>query len=425
MSGKVIALVAGRDPLSEVSCGHSSYVRAHAMAATRAGYAAHIFCVGPNSGTVETDFGIVHRIGSRLRPYRQLLIMGYARSLADAIDRFLSGYDGPHLIHSFGVWGYAGVLAAERLRAKGRDVKTLLGSYTTYTDEFRAKIDGLSGAHGTLAGFRYWVQSQWARLVVEGYERRAYLESDLVTANYESVIKMIRARHGAAVKIRKAPYTPESAFVDSELNGAVGSPPDESNASGTCAISLLTVARNEPNKGIPVLIEALAELRQRGIEYSARLIGGGPLLDQHRRLVASLELSKVVAMPGPVRDILPYLKQADVFVLPSLSEGSGSLALIEAMQKGLAIVASSVDGIVEDLEDGKDAILVKPGSVEEMSAALASLSAQPQLRIRLGSAARQRFVEKFSAGVFSKAMDDLYSELLQESSQVVAARAVI
>ena len=85
-------------------------------------------------------------------------------------------------------------------------------------------------------------------------------------------------------------------------------------------------------EGIDILLHALAQLRRRGARFHACLVGGGSLLALHRRLVARLRLDDVATVVGPVPDSYPYLAGADVFVLPSLEEGGGSLSLLEALQ---------------------------------------------------------------------------------------------
>jgi glycosyltransferase involved in cell wall biosynthesis len=414
----VIAFITGRDPQSEVSGGHSSYARAHARAAARAGYIPHIFCAGRVSDIRETDFGIIHRMASPLRPFRQLMVRGHARIIAAEVNRFFMATTGPHLIHSFGAWGYAGVIAADRLRSKGRRAVALLNSYTTYHDECHAKIKSLAASHGSVSRIRYNAEHLWTRWFVERYEREAYLRSRLVIVNYESVTRLIRARHGPAVRIEKLAYTSESAFLREPPSlKADGRVCEESFGVDAAddTLSIATVARHEPNKGIHVLLAALAELRRAGIQFTACIVGGGPLLECHRRLADKLHLNDLVTMVGAVADVFPYLLRANIFVLPSLGEGSGSLALIEAMQTGLPIVASGVDGILEDLTDCETALLVRPGSTLELSSAIGRLAIEPSLRRRLGTAARQRFVERFSAEAFSQSLADLYSTLRREA----------
>jgi glycosyltransferase involved in cell wall biosynthesis len=87
------------------------------------------------------------------------------------------------------------------------------------------------------------------------------------------------------------------------------------------------------------------------------------------------------------------------------------MSLLEALQAGVAIVASAVDGIPEDLTDGDSALLVEPGNADQLSNALALALTDAALRERLRRRARETFVEKFSAEKFTTALSDLYAEL--------------
>jgi glycosyltransferase involved in cell wall biosynthesis len=147
------------------------------------------------------------------------------------------------------------------------------------------------------------------------------------------------------------------------------------------------------------------------VPFRACLVSGGPLLTAHRRLAERLELGTTVVLTGWVPDSFSYIRHADVFVLPSLRESSGSLALLEAMQAGRAIVASRVDGIPEDVTDGESALLVDPGDVAGLSAVLKGVLRERELRQRLARRARATFVERFSAGAFTSTLRDLYGQL--------------
>ena len=146
--------------------------------------------------------------------------------------------------------------------------------------------------------------------------------------------------------------------------------------------------------------------------YAARLLSGGVLIDQHRSLLHSLELEDRVQIPGRVLEVAPYFANADVFVLPSREEQSGSLALIEAMGAGLACVASGCDGIPEDISDGKDALITVPGDATSLAKAIATLISDADLRAALGLAARATFERKFSSAGLTRALAETYAAAL-------------
>jgi glycosyltransferase involved in cell wall biosynthesis len=174
---------------------------------------------------------------------------------------------------------------------------------------------------------------------------------------------------------------------------------------------IVSVSRHDPRKGIDVLLRALARLKANGVGFRACLVGEGRLLGIHRALATSLGLADCVAIPGRVEDVLPYLQLADVFVLPSREEGSGSVALLEALQTGVAIVSSRCDGIPEDVVDGQDALLVTPGDDLQLADALTRLLADPRLRGTLADGARRLYQDRFASDVFVAALRDTYAEL--------------
>jgi glycosyltransferase involved in cell wall biosynthesis len=397
IAGTDIVMIAGRDPRDEVSGGHSSYVRSYARAAMMAGFVPHIFCVGRDVSTSETELGIIHRVASPFRPFRQMLAGAHARPLAAAVVRFAAGRRGPLLIHSFGVWGVAAVRAARRL-----DIEPVLvqSSYTTYRDEALSHVRG-AGTYSLRARLRFAALSWWVALAVESWERRAYLGARVILINYESVGRLIRKRHGPDAHCRLMPYAAESAFFDR--------PP---KPKGSDVPLIVAISRHEPRKGVDILLHALARLKANGVPFRARLAGGGPLLAEHRALASRLSLDDCVTIEGIVPDIRSLLDAADVFVLPSREEQSGSLALLEALQAGTAVVASAVDGLLEDLTDGDDALLTKPDDIADLAGALARVLTDNPLRRRLQVRARATFEKRFSAGPFSKALGSIYRELL-------------
>ncbi len=112
-------------------------------------------------------------------------------------------------------------------------------------------------------------------------------------------------------------------------------------------------------------------------------------------------------MPDPY----PYLTGADVFVLPSLEEGSGSLSLLEALQARVAVVASGVDGIPEDVTDGDTALLVPPGDPATLAESIERLLKDDALREGMALRGRRAFEARFSADVFSAALRRAYAEV--------------
>jgi len=404
-----VIVIAGKDP-TLVDGGTESYLRAYGRAAVRAGYQPHHFCVSDRSGLEETEFGIVHRARSPFRPFRGLIVAAHQPFVVDCVARFAGQQAGPHLIHSFGPWSGVGVAVARRLRRRGIESVALATPFGTYRHEMHGKLRGLGAGSPPLTRLEHWWELLWTYAAVDPSERRGFTGSRLVLVNYESVRAIVAAQCGSGIRFGRMTYCSEAAFL---MEGAERtSVPDAVGALvPRHAPLVVSVSRHDPRKGIDVLLRALAALHRRGVPFRACLVGGGLLLETHRALAERLGLAGSTAIVGRVADSYPYLEHADVYALPSLEEGSGSVALLEAMQAGAPAVASRVDGIPEDVTDGESALLVEPGDPTALAESLAKLLADAGLRQRIAQAARKQYLERFSADAFATDLQLIYSRV--------------
>jgi glycosyltransferase involved in cell wall biosynthesis len=173
---------------------------------------------------------------------------------------------------------------------------------------------------------------------------------------------------------------------------------------------LLSMGRLDKQKDHGTLIEAVAGLKG-SLKPRCAIVGEGPRRDRLRAQVARLGLGRVVQLPGERADVRAWLCASDIFVLPSLWEGLPN-ALLEAMALGLPVVASGVDGVLEAVTDGEDGMLVAPGRAGVLSEVLARLMADPELRRRLGHAARARMAENFTLPAMLAGYEAAYRSLL-------------
>ena len=176
--------------------------------------------------------------------------------------------------------------------------------------------------------------------------------------------------------------------------------PPETDRQHDGPFRVLSVGRLVPEKGAPLLLEALARLRDRGIDVHARIAGGGELEPYLRRQTTELGLSGSVELLGPVsqetvRDLYQW---ADTFCLPSFQEGL-PVVLMEAMATELPVVTTAIAGIPELVVDDETGVLVSAGRADLVADGLARLAAEPAERQRLGRAARDRVVAEFSSEV--------------------------
>ena len=114
---------------------------------------------------------------------------------------------------------------------------------------------------------------------------------------------------------------------------------------------------------------------------------------------------------GARRDLGDLMSAMDMFVMPSLWEGL-PLSMVLAMGAGLPVVATSVAGIPEVVSHDVNGLLVPPADVPALGAALAQLVRNPELRMRLGAAAREWAVPRFGVDGYVASVTALYDRLL-------------
>ncbi len=159
-----------------------------------------------------------------------------------------------------------------------------------------------------------------------------------------------------------------------------------------------------PWHGVSILRESILEISKDATEPRMRfiLVGNGPLQEETRRILQELEQSGQVIFTGmvPHDRVRPYLDAADILASPHVPLPDGKpffgspTKLFEYMAMGKAIVASRLDQLAQVLTHGETAILIEPGSVSELTAAIRLLARQPELRGQLGKAARLAAIDR-------------------------------
>jgi glycosyltransferase involved in cell wall biosynthesis len=153
-------------------------------------------------------------------------------------------------------------------------------------------------------------------------------------------------------------------------------------------------ARIEEGKGPLTLVGALAEVNRGGASALVRMAGTGPQLQEVKARVRALGLGDACEFVGFYTDPLgrsAFMRSLDVFVLPSLAEGTPN-SVIEAMAHGLPVIATEIGGI-PDLLSADSGILVPPGDTAALAEAMRRLASDPHLRSAMGRAARERYLK--------------------------------
>jgi glycosyltransferase involved in cell wall biosynthesis len=178
--------------------------------------------------------------------------------------------------------------------------------------------------------------------------------------------------------------------------------PAAGSAIGNPTPRILSVGRLVAFKGFEDLINACAELAQRGVDFVCDIIGDGPLRDALQVKIEKLDLSSRVNLLGSLSQnaVLEKLRGADIFALASTTDAQGATdvfptVILEAMASARPVVSTHLAGIPELVVQGETGILVSPSDTSALTNALEQLVRDPDLRLRCGQAGRARIQQHF------------------------------
>jgi glycosyltransferase involved in cell wall biosynthesis len=196
-------------------------------------------------------------------------------------------------------------------------------------------------------------------------------------------------------------FTPPGEADRAAVRAALDVPPD--------APLVLSVGRLHPQKGFPDLLSAFARVLEVHPDARLRIAGSGQLRGALEREIEGRGLTERVALLGLRRDVPRLLGAADVYASAAHWEGL-PVATLEAMAAGLPVVATRV-GDVPRAVAATAGVLVEPGDVEGLSAALVDLVGDPARRRRLGEAARAHVNAHFGREAWAQRLLAVYRDL--------------
>jgi glycosyltransferase involved in cell wall biosynthesis len=181
-----------------------------------------------------------------------------------------------------------------------------------------------------------------------------------------------------------------------------------------CETVIVTVGNIRRVKGHDILIRAAASVLRRFPQAGFRI--GGDILDadyfaELQELIRSLNLSDQVQFSGGVSNLCTYLSEADIFLLPSRSEGFSN-AIIEAMAAGLPVVATDVGGNAEAVEHGVTGLIIPAENSDALAAAIESLMSDPSRARAMGAAGRTMAADRFTTEAMMTRIKNAYGNLL-------------
>jgi glycosyltransferase involved in cell wall biosynthesis len=190
-------------------------------------------------------------------------------------------------------------------------------------------------------------------------------------------------------------------------------------------ILVTTVGNIRPVKGHDVFIKAAASIVPLFPKVSFSIAGDvldPDYLAELQTLVRNLNLSDHFHFVGGISNLREHLSVADIFVLPSRSEGFSN-AIVEAMAAALPVVATNVGGNAEAVKDGVSGFVVPSDDPAALSAAITRLLSDPSLAKAMGEAGKDLVAENFTAEAMMNRITATYRNLLAPNPSLAADRA--
>lgn len=172
-------------------------------------------------------------------------------------------------------------------------------------------------------------------------------------------------------------------------------------------IQLITVCRLVPAKGLDTLLKACAILREKGTPFVLHIIGDGPIRPELEKMAVELNIYEETIFYGYMLHPEEFMPFFDIFVLPSRAEAFGSV-FAEAALCLLALVGTNVGGIAEQIEDGRNGLLVPPDDSQALASALEKLIADPSFRYNLARSAQERAKKNYSLSRVIRQLSQVY-----------------
>jgi glycosyltransferase involved in cell wall biosynthesis len=174
---------------------------------------------------------------------------------------------------------------------------------------------------------------------------------------------------------------------------------------------IIYVGRFADYKGIPFLIDTFYQLIMDNYDARLYLVGDGDEESKIRKKVSALNLEKHVIFFGYQKNTLPYIKNADLLVVPSNAEAFGRV-LLEAMNIGIPVIGTRAGGIPEIIEDGINGFLIDYGDVDNLKRSIIEILKNNSLREKIIQGGYDTVNSKFRVETYQGKLENIYDTLL-------------
>ncbi|NDI36439.1 glycosyltransferase family 4 protein [Chengkuizengella sediminis] len=176
---------------------------------------------------------------------------------------------------------------------------------------------------------------------------------------------------------------------------------------------IISLCRLVPAKGMDILLEACAQLKKRGHSFVLHIIGDGPIRKDLELMAKEMDVYEEIIFYGYMLHPEEFIPFYDIFVLPSRAEAFGSV-FAEAALSQLALVGTNIGGIAEQIDHGKNGLLVPVDDVPSLTNALEELMTSPNFRNELAKNAWEKAKTEYS---ITRVIDQLKSIYLKQMNQ--------
>lgn len=177
---------------------------------------------------------------------------------------------------------------------------------------------------------------------------------------------------------------------------------------------IIMAGRLVHEKGYQYMLEALKILKASNLKFHLKIFGDGVLRSYLLEEIKQKDLAKEITISSTVNhnNLFREVYRADIFVMSSVSEGF-PMAPAEAMVLGVPVIATSVGGIPELIEDGVSGVLVPPKNAKMLAEAIKTVLLDKNLRDSLSVNGQKRINENFSPKIICQKLLDYYKEVLE------------
>jgi glycosyltransferase involved in cell wall biosynthesis len=286
----------------------------------------------------------------------------------------------------------------------------MVHSYGTYPNIFTVPAAWLAGVPVVIASIRDRgdILSPWQRWLQKMVCRLA--NCVLVNASTIRDTLIEQGYHGDNIIVIPNGVMPSKRVTcrdSAELRAELGLPVD--------APVVILFSRLNRMKGIEYFLEAAVTVLERFPNVKFVVAGDGGNRPELEAYAAKLGIASNVLFTGFRTDLPDLLCEAEISVLPSLSEGLSN-SLLEAMSAGVPVIATDVGGNPEIVEDGVSGLLVPVRDSAALAGAMIRMFADPELRKGMGAAGRRRIASTFSMERSLESVESLYEKLMREET---------